>query len=307
MCFFLTEMVKLGHLLSKCESKIYNTFLYYLARSNDNNVFWWALLWLKEMKEKNIKVTYVTYRPLLDSLIRTKQFDKSNLLLTKMREEGISDERRSSDYMNYVMKYAAREGDVETLQKKWEVLSSLVPNSFAYAVKIQGFSKARQFDEVLKIYQAALASEIEVNTIVFINMMDACAMADGDHTDMIEKIFQDMKDRNVKMDQNVYITAIEAYTRHGHIDQALQIFTDMKNKHLGLNVKVCRNFLSLIPSTWVLQLIRGDKISKNRKSLISIFGKMPEEHLLTKNEVTQFNLFLKMVTSEKDSKFIVIK
>lgn len=106
---------------------------------------------LKEMKEKNVEATTVTYTTILDLLYKEEKIEEADMLWEEMMKKNI--ELDVAAYNVRIMNRAVS-GKIDEVMEVMEEMKSkgLEPDVFTYNYMIQCYCNMKNFDEAKKVY-----------------------------------------------------------------------------------------------------------------------------------------------------------
>jgi pentatricopeptide repeat protein len=98
-------------------------------------------------------------------------------------------------------------------------------NAVIYGSVLKGFSSQRRFDQIWRLYQEMLASNLQFSLVTYNTLVNACVRCH--EMDRIPMILKEMSQQNLKPDTITYSAIIKGYCQEGHINQAFELLDNM--------------------------------------------------------------------------------
>jgi pentatricopeptide repeat protein len=144
------------------------------------------------------------------------------------------------------------------------------PHIVSAAIVVLG--KARQFNDVLRVWQMMQHDGVKPNVPVYCALIDACGKSG--HADKALKFLQQMQADGLIPDERCYNSAVDAQAQRGMVDEALKVLVQMKTAGLMPNVFSYSGVIKACSRSG--QYERAIAVLKHMKSV----GLAPNENLL---------------------------
>lgn len=159
------------------------------------------------LKEQSIAV----YNAMLDSTVEGEDITKMKQIYEQIRENAIE-----------------------------EADNAPQPDLITYSTVIKGYARAKDMDNVFKLYDYLnRRTDFTLDEVVYNSILDGCAKTNS--LDRARKVYADMKQLKIKCSNVTYSIMVKLYTNCGLFDQAFEVLLEMKREGVnpGLIVYTC--------------------------------------------------------------------
>lgn len=211
---------------------LYTTLMKGYAKSKEFNKAY--DIYIKLLSNPKEKINIVAYNAILDACVECNQFEEMTNIYEHIKTKAIEDE------------------------------TSPQPDLITYSTVIKGYSKMRNINKVLDIYNfLKTRNDLVLDEITFNSVIDA--LNKSQKFEEALQVYEEMIKHNITLSNATYSIMIKIYSKMNNIDKSLEIFNDMTVKK---NLKP-----SLITFTSILQVLIK---SKRIQQAIEIFNHVLE-------------------------------
>ncbi|KAK1420214.1 hypothetical protein QVD17_21624 [Tagetes erecta] len=221
----LCELMKFG----KVEAAPCNALISGLAKERDYKKI---NLFLKEMKEKDIKPDIVTYGMVVNHLCKCRRVDEALDMVKRMKEgnDGISLKPDVILYNTLIdgLCKVGRQEEGLTLMKQMESEDNCVPNVITYNCLIDGFCKSGEIERSQELFDQMNNEGVNPNVITVNTLVDG--MCRHGRISNAMEFFRKMQDeKGIKGNVVTYSTLISAFCNVNNIEKAMSLFDEMES------------------------------------------------------------------------------
>ncbi|GAB2211079.1 hypothetical protein Droror1_Dr00016370 [Drosera rotundifolia] len=116
------------------------------------------------------------------------------------------------------------------------------PDLFIYTTLIKIYAKRGNFDECLNLYEEIKGRGLKPSMFVYHKLLDVLGRAK--RPGKAKSIFTDMIDNDVSPSPVSYAALLQAYCRASFGEDAIQLYREMKEKGMELNIGMCNALLA---------------------------------------------------------------
>ena len=202
-----------------------------------------------EMKsDPNVKMNIILYTILIKAFGKSKNLQKSLELYndfltnTKISEQNIS-------VYNAMLDACVECEQVSKMKEIYEKIREIAienednapqPDLITYSTVIKGYSRAKDMDSVYKLYEYLVKrKDFTLDEVVYNSILDGCAKTNS--LSQAKKIYNDMKELNIKRSNVTYSILVKLYSNAKEFDSAFDLLKEMKENGVkpGLIVYTC--------------------------------------------------------------------
>ncbi|CAE8692996.1 unnamed protein product, partial [Polarella glacialis] len=99
-------------------------------------------------------------------------------------------------------------------------------NAVIYGSVLKGFCHQKRFDRVWIVYDEMLAEKMQFSIVTFNSLIDACARSGDMHR--VQPLLEDMSRQGITPNVITYSTVLKGYCSANRLDEAFQLFEEMK-------------------------------------------------------------------------------
>eukprot|EP00442_Polarella_glacialis_P000349 CAMPEP_0115151574 /NCGR_PEP_ID=MMETSP0227-20121206/65673_1 /TAXON_ID=89957 /ORGANISM="Polarella glacialis, Strain CCMP 1383" /LENGTH=895 /DNA_ID=CAMNT_0002562071 /DNA_START=158 /DNA_END=2845 /DNA_ORIENTATION=- len=99
-------------------------------------------------------------------------------------------------------------------------------NAVIYGSVLKGFCHQKRFDRVWVVYDEMLAEKMQFSIVTFNSLIDACARSGDMHR--VQPLLEDMSRQGITPNVITYSTVLKGYCSANRLDEAFQLFEEMK-------------------------------------------------------------------------------
>lgn len=189
-------------------------------------------LFLKEMKENDIKPDVVTFGMLVNHLCKSRRVEEALDMLKKMRE-GIDGIRIKPDVILYNtlidgLCKVGRQEEGFLLMKKMKSEDNCIPNAITFNCLIDGFCKSGEIERSLELFDQMNNEGVDPTVITINTLVDG--MCKHGRIGNAMEFFRKMQDeKGIKGNVVTYSTLISAFCSVNNIEKATSLFEEMES------------------------------------------------------------------------------
>ncbi|XP_008803620.1 pentatricopeptide repeat-containing protein At4g36680, mitochondrial-like [Phoenix dactylifera] len=186
-----------------------------------------ALAVLKEMEEKKVEVTTVTYTTLLDSFYKERRPEEAERLWKEMEKKGCKPDLPA---YNVRVMYRALEGkpqDVLDLIREIEA-AGLKPDTITYNYLISCYCSHGRFEEAKKLYKELEEKGCVPNTATFRNLL--ASLCKNEDFDGGLEVFMDSIKQSKLPDLGSVKLLVEGLMKNSKVRAAKRVVSGLKKK-----------------------------------------------------------------------------
>lgn len=194
------------------------------------------------------------YSALMNVYKREGDLEQMQLALGDLTKAGIAP---TTLIYNCFLDYHASRGNatpITEIVRRMEHTSNsnARPDTVTYAIALKGYSRARDFPTVLKLFEL-LKQRRWVTPVLLIEFIDACGF--HNRSDLVDEV---MQDSSLKHQQQLHVVAsfavlnavMEAYLRCGHVKKAANIALSMRDRGYIWTSKTAVVFAAMLPAAF---------------------------------------------------------
>ncbi|KAL3837840.1 hypothetical protein ACJIZ3_022431 [Penstemon smallii] len=195
-----------------------------------------AFRMFKEMEKFDCEPDLITYNTIVDGLCRAGKVKIAQNVVNGMYKKSEDMRPNVVTYTTLIRGYCGKQEINEALETLKEMVDSgIKPNEVTYNTIIKGFCECQKFDtikEILGECQGFLPDTCTFNTMIN-------AHCSRDNLEEAFKVFEKMKEINVKQDSATYSMLIRALCKKGNFIKAQELLDELYEKEILLHNKGC--------------------------------------------------------------------
>ncbi|KAI3745441.1 hypothetical protein L1987_58553 [Smallanthus sonchifolius] len=204
-----------------------------------------AVEWFEKMPAFGVQPDDVTYAVMIDCYGRVGNVEMALRLYDRSRTEKW---RLDAVTFTTIIKIYGTSGNLDG--DLWEVksiyqqilTSGLTPGWATYAALIRAYAKARYGDDAMNVYKETRAKGMNLNNVLYNTLLSMCA--DVGFVDEAVEIFEDMKTcTDYKPDSWTYSSMITIFSCYGKVIEAEAMLKDMMESDFGPNIYVLTSLI----------------------------------------------------------------
>ena len=202
-----------------------------------------------EMKlDSNIKMNIILYTILIKAFGKSKNLEKSLELYNDFLATTLISEQNIAVY-NAMLDACVECDNVIKMKEIYEKIREIAienednapqPDLITYSTVIKGYARAKEMDNVFKLYDYLVKrKDFTLDEVVYNSILDGCAKTNS--LSQARKIFTDMKELNIKRSNITYSILIKLFSNSQEFDSAFDLLREMKENGVkpGLIVYTC--------------------------------------------------------------------
>ncbi|XP_024992500.1 pentatricopeptide repeat-containing protein At5g28460-like [Cynara cardunculus var. scolymus] len=221
----LHELMKFG----KVEVAPCNALLSGLGRARNYDRI---NLFLKEMKENDIKPDVVTFGMLVNHLCKSRRVDEALDMFKKTREgiDGICIKPDVILYNTLIdgLCKVGRQEEGLLLMGKMKLEDNCIPNAITYNCLIDGFCKAGEIERSLELFDQMNKEGVDP-TVITVNTLVDGMCKHGRIGNAMEFLRKMQEEKGIEGNVVTYSTLISAFCSSNNIEKAMNLFEEMES------------------------------------------------------------------------------
>lgn len=196
---------------------------------------------IKDMAEAAVEIDSVVYNTCLATCVAAGKVDEGQRLLEEMENSpGLAD----AITYNTLMKCYAKSGQMDQCYKVFERLKSRVaPSQVTYGILLDGFINENRLEDAAQVFNTMVSTGGTMNTVLFTTLIKGFARAG--EVDQAMQVYEQMRnERNVTPDLITFSILIKANCDADRLEEALKLLEAMVNLNLRPDEVVFNNLLA---------------------------------------------------------------
>jgi pentatricopeptide repeat protein len=183
-----------------------------------------AISMVRYIEEHGIEVDVYLGNTLIDYYGRSRQLQSAEKVFFHMKD-------KNTVTLNTMITTYAKGGDLVLARKIFDQ----IPNKdlISWSSLVCGYSQASHFSDALEVFREMQRAKMEPDAIVIASVLSACAHLSA--LDLGKWIHDYVKQNNIKTDVIMENSLIGMYAKCGSVQEALQVFKEMKEDTLSWN------------------------------------------------------------------------
>jgi pentatricopeptide repeat protein len=231
-----------------------------------------------EIQNSDIQMNIVLYSTLIKGYTRIKNFEKAFEIYNKLMQD-ISVQANTVTY-NAILDCCVECGDNNMMNKIFEELrqnakqdeNAPQPDLITYSTVIKGYSRLKNYEKVLDIYNYLRGrDDIDLDEVIFNSILDGLLKSEQYNDALV--VYEDMKLNKIKGSNATYSILIKIYSKMNNVTKAVGVYNEM----LEESIKP-----SLITYTSIIQILIKSKRVQNAISIFDeiLFNGLSPDHVM---------------------------
>jgi pentatricopeptide repeat protein len=225
-----------------------------------------------EIKQSNIEMNLIIYSTLIKGYTKIKNFDKAIEIYNKL----IQDKTISTNIITYnaILDSCVECGNFDMMTEIYDNLkknaiqdeSASQPDLITYSTVIKGYSRMKNIEKVMDIYNYLRnRNDMILDEVVYNSILDGLLKSSRYHDAL--NLYEDMRKNNIKRSNATFSILIKIFSKMDDVEKAIAVYNEM----ISEKVKP-----SLITYTSIIQILIK---SKRINTAIQIFGEILTQKL----------------------------
>lgn len=177
------------------------------------------------MRERSVPVSAVTFGTLVKAFGQAGRPDRCSEVWEEMRRAAVSPSVVTYGcYIDALTKNGQMERALDILEEMRKK-DGVEPNTVVYTTLLKGFSRAREPQKALQVYQDMRARGVHCSQLTFNSMLDVLVRnPQPENSRALDQVLEDMKAAGCKADVVTYSIMVKSACASGSLDQAMTLF-----------------------------------------------------------------------------------
>lgn len=226
-----------------------------------------------EIKQSDIEMNLVLYTTLIKGYTRIKNFEKALEIYYKM----LGDKAVKANIIahNAILDCCVECGDYDMMSKIYKDIRAAAiddeaapqPDLITYSTVIKGYSRMKNIDTVMDIYNYLRnRDDIVLDEVIFNSILDGLLKSSKYQEALI--VYEDMKKHNMKRSNATFSILIKIYSKMDEVEKAVEVFNEMINEKMKPSLITYTSIIQILIKTKRIQnaIDIFDEIIKNKSN-----------------------------------------
>lgn len=224
-----------------------------------------------EIKLSNIEMNLILYTTLIKGYTKTKNFDRALEIYYRL----LNDKAISTNIIahNAILDSCVECSNYDMMNKVYEDIKSNAihnenapqPDLITYSTVIKGYSRMKNVDKVMDIYNYLRGrDDMVLDEVIFNSILDG--LLKSFKFEEALKVYEDMRKNNIKRSNATFSILIKIYSKMDNVERAVEVYNEMINEKMKPSLITYTSILQILIKTKRIQNAINifDEIIKNK-------------------------------------------